>query len=139
MTRLARWGAIGTVIAVSATIGATGAIGATGDSVEARSSAFTKTTISITIRNRIVSGTVSNSDDRCFRNSNKVNLLRDHTRPGADVDDLRTVVSTRLRGASRRYRFPPLSLRRNGRYYTQIASELTCTTGSSRTVRYRGN
>ena len=139
MTRLARWGAIGAVIAVGTTIGATGAIGATGDSVEARSSAaFTKTTISIVIRNRIVSGTVSNSDDRCFRNSNKVSLLRDFTRPGAREDDLRTVASTRL-GANRRYRFPRLGLQRNGKYYTQIASELTCTTGSSRTVRYRGN
>jgi hypothetical protein len=140
MTRLATWGAIGTVIAVGATIGATAAAGADGDSIQAHSSAFTKTSVSITIRNRVVFGTVSNSDDRCFHNSDKVykvNLLRDFTLPGADEDDIRDVASTRLR-ADGRYRFPRLRLHRYGRYYTQIRTELTCTTGSSRVVRYRG-
>ena len=141
MARLARWGVIGTVIAVGATIGATGAAGAYGDSIEARSSAdFTKTNVSIIIRHGVVFGSVSNSNGRCFRNPNKaykVNLLRYATLPGADEDDIRDVASTRLR-ADGRYRFPRLRLRRGALYYTQIVYELTCTTGSSRKVRYRG-
>ena len=98
------------------------------------------TSSSIDIRNRVVFGSVSNSDDRCFRNPNKayrVDLLLNFTRPGDDEDDIRNVASTRLR-ANGQYRFPRLRLRTNGRYSTQIGTELTCTTGLSREVRYRG-
>ena len=113
------------------------ATGAAGGSIEAHSSGvFTRTSISIRIRNRVVFGTVSNSDERCFRDNERVNLLRDF---GVNDrgDDLRYITSTQL-DDNGRYRFPRLRLRRNAKYYTQIGSELTCTTGSSRTVRYRG-
>ena len=119
-------------------VGATGKSGSDGGSIEVHSSAdFTRTSISIRIRNRVVYGTVSNSDERCFRDNERVNLLRDH---GVNErgDDLRYITSTKLADDGR-YRFPKLRLRKYAKYYTQISSELTCTTGTSRTIRYRGN